>query len=217
MLRSIVVARVVRRREPYNNVIFVGGLPWDNATVECDCMASNPLNDVGGSTRTFDLCDTQLPSSGNQKRISCIILASGRSIMLSGVISANTSRHVWMTLPLTVTAVIIDRNSFNETTPAQPLDHSPHRHRGVRHRLERTDCRQKCRRPVEQAVVVHQDQVVAVELVPHAGDFDPTPLGSQRPAGLGPLEWLCHGPVEIGNEALDPLLQVLLRREAPSP
>ena len=54
-------------------------------------------------------------------------------------------------------------------------------------------------------------------LVPHAGDFDPTPLGSQRPAGLGPLEWLCHGPVEIGNEALDPLLQVLLRREAPSP
>ena len=55
------------------------------------------------------------------------------------------------------------------------------------------------------------------QLVPHAGDFDPTPLGSQRPAGLGPLEWLCHGPVEIGNEALDPLLQVLLRREAPSP
>ena len=55
------------------------------------------------------------------------------------------------------------------------------------------------------------------ELVPHAGDFDPTPSGSQRPAGLGPLEWLCHGPVEIGNEALDPLLQVLLRREAASP
>ena len=41
--------------------------------------------------------------------------------------------------------------------------------------------------------------------------------GSQRPADLGPLQWLCHGPVEIGNEALDPLLQVLLRREAPSP
>ena len=58
---------------------------------------------------------------------------------------------------------------------------------------------------------------IAEHVVPHAGDFDPTPSGSQRPAGLGPLEWLCHGPVEIGNEALDPLLQVLLRREAPSP
>ena len=58
---------------------------------------------------------------------------------------------------------------------------------------------------------------VRKQLVPHAGDFDPTPSGSQRPAGLGPLEWLCHGPVEIGNEALDPLLQVLLRREAASP
>jgi hypothetical protein len=44
----------------------------------------------------------------------------------------------------------------------------------------------------------------------------PTRLGiscHQRPAFHRPAERLCHGSVEVGNEALDPLLEVLLGRE----
>jgi len=55
-------------------------------------------------------------------------------------------------------------------------------------------------------------------LVPHAGNFDPMPPSRcQRLSYLGPLEGLRHGPVEVGDEALDPLLQVLLRGKTPAP
>src|ERR1700683_259846 len=43
------------------------------------------------------------------------------------------------------------------------------------------------------------------------------PSRGERLASLGPLERLCHGPVEVVDEALDPLLKVLLRGETAAP
>jgi POTRA domain, ShlB-type len=59
---------------------------------------------------------------------------------------------------------------------------------------------------------------VSANLVPRVENCDPMPPSrGKRLSRLGPLEWLCHGPVEVVDEALDPLPEVLLRGEAATP
>src|ERR1019366_2433658 len=43
------------------------------------------------------------------------------------------------------------------------------------------------------------------------------PSRGQQLSHLGPLEWLCPGPVEVVDESFDPLLEILLRGETPAP